>query len=78
MLIGLEMIGLEMLAEHLAADALVGARAGRGLGGDYGELLSSWVTGLSAPRTLRFGLFCVAVGAESTAEKARTWIATRH
>lgn len=77
MLFGLDTIGLEMMAEHLAADAVVGALGRRGLGGDYTKILSSWAKGLSASRKLRFAAFCAAVGVEAIAEKARTTMATR-
>jgi hypothetical protein len=73
----LDQLGLQMLAEHLAAQPFVRARGGRELGGDYAEALSSWTGGLSLARKLRFAMFCAATVAERTVDKTRTRMVAR-
>jgi hypothetical protein len=72
----LDQLGLQMLAEHLAAQPFVRAGGGRELGGDYAEALSSWTGGLSSARKLRFAAFCAVAAAELVAEKARAMMGT--
>jgi hypothetical protein len=73
----LDQLGLQMLAEHLAAQPFVRARRGRDLGGDYADALSSWTGGLTSGRKLRFAMFCAATVAETTVDKTRTRMTVR-
>ena len=73
----LDQLGLQMLAEHLAAQPFVRARGGRDLSGDYAEALSSWTGGLSSARKLRFAMFCAAVVPERIVDKTRARINAR-
>ena len=73
---GFEGLGLRMLAERFVADALVNARGGSTLDSEHREILSAWLSGLSAIRRLRLAGFCAAVGADAVIERVRARIAT--
>lgn len=71
MLTALDQLGLQMLAEHLAADAVVGGWSGLQLGDAYSEELSSWMAALTTKRKARLAALCAVVAAEAAATRLR-------